>query len=120
MADSQAGRKMSQSDGCTSQKCMMAENMSQKNSKISAKISFVSATGRMFYFGDISQIMIVRGNKQYFLEEDGSIIMKAKRGGKGCEVSFSTMTNRAREEGLLATSLCGFGSLDTGYVGPLI
>jgi len=43
----------------------------------------------------------------------------AKRGGKGCEVS-STMTNRAREEGLLATSLCGFGSLDTGYVGPLI
>jgi len=92
----------SQDNGWTSQ-TYVAEK-----SYFSAKISFVASNGRKFYFGDITNLGIVMGNRKYFLNEGGTLSVLPKRGGKGCR-------NRRAENRALArnavTPRQGYGEI---------
>jgi len=79
-----------------------------EKSYFSAKISFVASNGRKFYFGDITNLGIVMGNRKYFLTEGGTLSVLPKRGGKGCR-------NRRAENRALAgnavTPRQGYGEI---------
>ena len=55
------------------------------DSKMSAKLSFLTRDGRRWFFGEICQVTIALGNTKHSLNPiSGNIITMKHKGGKGC------------------------------------